>query len=94
MLTIELKGEEGNAVRDFEIKDAQGILHYSGHMKWDGCFELIRWFNGTTPEDKEEDQHADQIHFCSTQSLRDLADLIEGKGVEAFGTSEWGPETP
>lgn len=55
---------------------------YETYVKWDGCIELIKYFNG-------EKEDCDQIHICDLDDfilrLQELRDL----GAKYFNNEEW-----
>ncbi len=52
------------------LRDPEGW--YAAYVKWDGCFELRRFFNvSATTKDEEDNRQADtdQIHICDIDDI-------------------------
>jgi len=57
------------------------------HAKWDGCVEVVRYFNGSTPENYNPDD-VQCLHICDAGELMDqLFQLV--RHAAGRGHGEW-----
>jgi len=46
------------------------------HIKWDGCIDISKYWNGTSPENNDED-NTDYIHVCEVKEfIKELQSVV------------------
>ena len=78
----------GEATADFVSADMPNVW-YSAFVKWDGCIELIRYFNVPRDLAPERGDDYDQIHICDIDETIERLQALKTAAIEHFG-ADWG----
>lgn len=87
-----IKKTDDGEVLNIEVRDEyEGLQAY---IKWDGCINLYRYFNGASPDSlHNKDSDVDYIHICEVKEfidfLQGIVDITKDNFSESNFSNYW-----
>lgn len=74
---------------DFDYKTDLGVWETAG-VRWDGCINLVRYFNNAADDESRKVDDCDVMHICDIDETIQLLQELKAAAIEYYG--EWWPD--